>query len=45
MVAKLESLDDVKDIERRLDVIKLMKASKGISYQFEGQKYRTKLCT
>jgi hypothetical protein len=40
MVAKLESLDDFKEIERRLDVIKLMKAIKGVSYQFEGQTYQ-----
>jgi hypothetical protein len=40
MVAKLESLDDFKEIERGLDVIKLMKAIKGVSYQFEGQKYQ-----
>jgi hypothetical protein len=40
MVAKLESLDDFKEIERGLDVIKLMKEIKGISYQFEGQKYQ-----
>jgi hypothetical protein len=39
MVSKLESLDDFKEIERALDVIKLMKAIKGVSYQFEGQKY------
>jgi hypothetical protein len=42
MVAKLESLDDFKEIERGLDVIKLMKAIKGVSYQFEGQKYQDK---
>jgi hypothetical protein len=39
MVSKLESLDGFKEIERALDVIKLMKAIKGVSYQFEGQKY------
>jgi hypothetical protein len=39
MVSKLESLNDFKEIERALDVIKLMKAIKGVSYQFEGQKY------
>jgi hypothetical protein len=39
MVAKLESLDDFKEIERGLDIIKLTKAIKGVSYQFEGQKY------
>jgi hypothetical protein len=42
MVAKLESLDDFKEIERVLDVIKLMEAIKGVSYQFEGQKYQDK---
>jgi hypothetical protein len=40
MVSKLESLDDFKEIERALDVIKLMKEIKGVSYQFEGQKYK-----
>jgi hypothetical protein len=40
MVAKLESLDEFKEIERHLDVIKLMKAIKGVSYQFEGQTYQ-----
>jgi hypothetical protein len=39
MVSKLESLDDFKEIERALDVIKLMKAIKGISYQLDGQTY------
>jgi hypothetical protein len=39
MVSKLESLDDFKEIELALDVIKLMKAIKGISYQFDGQTY------
>jgi hypothetical protein len=38
-VAKLESLDEFKAIERGLDVIKLIKAIKGVSYQFEAQKY------
>jgi hypothetical protein len=38
VVAKLESLDEFKEIERDLDVIKLMKAIKGLSYQLEGQK-------
>jgi hypothetical protein len=39
IISKLESLDDFKEIERALDVIKLMKAIKGVLYQFEGQKY------
>jgi hypothetical protein len=39
MVSKLKYLDDFKEIERALDVIKLMKAIKGISYQFDGQTY------
>jgi hypothetical protein len=39
MVSKLESLDDFKEIEIALDVIKLMKAIKGISYRFDGQTY------
>jgi hypothetical protein len=40
MFATLESLDDFKEIKRGLDVIKLMKAIKGVTYQFEGQKYQ-----
>jgi hypothetical protein len=39
MVSKLEYLDDFKEIERALDVITLMKAIKGIAYQFDGQTY------
>jgi hypothetical protein len=39
MVAKLESLSDFKKIDGELDVIKLMKAIKGLYYQIEGQKY------
>jgi hypothetical protein len=39
MVAKIESLAEFKGIEHDLGVIKLMKAIKGLSYQFEGQKY------
>jgi hypothetical protein len=39
MIPTLDSFDDFKEIERDLDAIKLMKAIKGVSYQFEGQKY------
>jgi hypothetical protein len=38
MMATLESLSDFKKIDHNLDVIKLMKAITGLSYQFEGQK-------
>jgi hypothetical protein len=42
MVAKLDSLPEFKKIERDLDVIKLIKAIKRLSYQFEGTRYQEK---
>jgi hypothetical protein len=42
MVAKLESLPEIKNIDCDLDVIKLIKTIKGLSYQFEGTKYQEK---
>jgi hypothetical protein len=38
-VVKLESLNDFKEIERCIDVIKFMKSIKGVLYQFEEHKY------
>jgi hypothetical protein len=39
MLAKLESLTKFKETKSKFDAIKLMKAIKSLSYQFEGQKY------
>jgi hypothetical protein len=43
MLEKLESLNDYKTIKQGFDAIKLIKAIKSLTYQFEGQRYHSQV--